>query len=166
VAHLNKGQLLSAMYRVGGSIGIVGQARISFVLGKDPDDDSRRVLAFLKGNLSAPPPSWAFRIDPAQGGLVWETGPVDMKADEVLQSQRPSDSDSEDVEDWLRSYLEDGPVDAKASYSAGRNDGHLPGVIKKAKDKLAISTKKLGFGPAAKWVWSLPTSAVPTIETS
>ena len=96
---------------------------------------------------------------------MWETSPVDMKADEVLHGPRPGEPDSGDVEDWLRSYLEDGPVDAKAIYSAGRNEGHLPGVIKKAKAKLAISTKKVGFGPAAKWVWSLPTSAMPTIES-
>jgi putative DNA primase/helicase len=49
--HLNNGKG-DALYRNGGSIGIVGAARVGLLLAKDPDDEDLRVLAPLKNNLA------------------------------------------------------------------------------------------------------------------
>lgn|GEM_PF-3456641 len=62
IRHLNKGAGGSAIYRGGGSIGIVGAARAAFVVAKDPDDATARVLAPVKCNLAAPPASRTFRV--------------------------------------------------------------------------------------------------------
>jgi hypothetical protein len=55
VRHLNKAAANNPLYRGGGSIGIIGAARMAFVVGKDPQDESRRVLASTKNNLAKPP---------------------------------------------------------------------------------------------------------------
>jgi hypothetical protein len=64
VRHLNKMTGASALYRGGGSIGIVGAARAGLLVAPDPDDETetRRVLAVTKSNLAAKPPSLAYRI--------------------------------------------------------------------------------------------------------
>jgi hypothetical protein len=53
VRHLNKQTKLSdPMMRGGGSIGIIGAARFGLIVGPDPEDDDRRVLAISKSNLA------------------------------------------------------------------------------------------------------------------
>jgi RecA-family ATPase len=56
VRHLNKAEEKSAIYRGGGSIGIIGAARVGLLVARDPDatspDDPRRVLAVAKCNLA------------------------------------------------------------------------------------------------------------------
>jgi RecA-family ATPase len=48
VRHLNKGTGGKALYRGGGSIGIIGAARSALLVAKDPQDDNQRVLAAQK----------------------------------------------------------------------------------------------------------------------
>lgn len=62
VRHLTKSASANALYRGAGSIGIIGAARIGLLLAPDPADPARRILAATKGNLTAPPPSLAFRL--------------------------------------------------------------------------------------------------------
>lgn len=52
VCHLNKGSGGKAIYRVMGSLGSVAAARIAFAVVKHPEDESRRVMAVIKSNLS------------------------------------------------------------------------------------------------------------------
>ena len=163
ILHLNKNQASSALYRVGGSIALVAAARIGLVLGRDPDDQERRILAPLKCNLSAPPASLAYRFDPAQGGLIWESAPVDLDAESVL-APRIGNADNADAEDWLQSYLEDGPVDSKQVFDAGSREGYARSAVNRAKKKLGVKPRKIGFGPAARWVWNLPTPSEDTRE--
>jgi hypothetical protein len=52
-AHLNKDEQKSLMYRVGGSIGLVGAARSILLFAHDPDDEERgpvRLVAHAKSN--------------------------------------------------------------------------------------------------------------------
>ena len=44
-----------AMYRGGGSIGIIGAARQAFVVAKNPHDEDSRLLAPTKNNLCKSP---------------------------------------------------------------------------------------------------------------
>ncbi len=60
--HLNKGSAANPLYRGGGSIGIIGSARAGLLVALDPQDEQRRVLARLKGNLSAPAPTLVFDL--------------------------------------------------------------------------------------------------------
>ncbi|MEJ7872821.1 MAG: AAA family ATPase, partial [Rubrobacteraceae bacterium] len=70
VRHLNKGVGGNALYRGGGSIGIVGAARSGLLIAKHPEDESRRVLASIKSNLAAPAPSLVFELASTETGAV------------------------------------------------------------------------------------------------
>jgi hypothetical protein len=86
VRHMNKAIGGSALYRGGGSIGIVGAARSAFVVGQDPDDENWRVLAPVKGNLAKPPSSLRFTLVEAANGAVRVEygGESDYGADDLL----------------------------------------------------------------------------------
>lgn len=78
VRHLNKTESANALYRGGGSIGIVGAARAGLMLAPDPDDGSGegRVLAVVKANLAPRPASLRLRLVADPGGphprVSWE----------------------------------------------------------------------------------------------
>lgn len=50
--HMNKNSGAKAMYRMIGSIGFIGIARISFLVTKDPDNPERRLILPIKANIT------------------------------------------------------------------------------------------------------------------
>lgn len=93
VRHLKKNDHgHGALYAGGGSIGIAGAARSVLMMGPDPDNPARRVVAAVKTNLCPMPPSLAFVIEPAEDGtptLAWEIYPLNITADQILVARRP-----------------------------------------------------------------------------
>jgi hypothetical protein len=51
LAHVNKASAAKAVYRIAGSTAYVTAVRLAYLLGQDPDDDSRRLLMPVKKNL-------------------------------------------------------------------------------------------------------------------
>jgi hypothetical protein len=92
VRHLNKlVGVDSAIYRGGGSIGIIGAARSALLVGKHPDNPEARVLCRSKGNLSLAPSALAYKIRSTDHGATVEwLGEVDLSADDLLR-RRPTD---------------------------------------------------------------------------
>lgn len=94
VRHLNKGGGDNALYRGGGSIAFAGLVRTAMVLARHPDDEKMRVLAVSKTNLPKEPPALAFSLvsdDPdAWPRVVWEDEPCDLKANELLGTNKSS----------------------------------------------------------------------------
>jgi hypothetical protein len=85
VRHLNKLTGGSAIYRGGGSIGIIGAARSGLLLAKHPDNPSSRVLASVKSNLGPPPRSIVVSLVAAGPVAVAAWGEeIDMSADDLL----------------------------------------------------------------------------------
>jgi hypothetical protein len=117
VRHLNKMTGASALYRGGGSIGIVGAARAGLLVGVDPQDPDRRILAVSKSNLAAKPPSLAYRLveDELYGTakVAWE-GTSDRTAEDLVG--RPVDEDEApalaEACRVLEEVLADGPLPA------------------------------------------------------
>jgi RecA-family ATPase len=86
IRHLNKTEGKNALYRGGGSIGIIGAARSGLLVAKDPEDEERRILAVTKSNLAKTPPALAYRIATTADEipyLVWE-GTTDYTAASLL----------------------------------------------------------------------------------
>jgi hypothetical protein len=163
IRHLNKAAANNPLYRGGGSIGIIGAARMAFVVGKDPQDENRRVLAPTKNNLAAPPKSLMFGLEEAVGGSVrvnW-LGQSEVSAKDLLatpQYQEHADARSEAVE-FLIEVLADGPVAAKQVKEEAEDAGISERTLARAKkEERVISYREGETGERGKdqWFWKLP----------
>jgi hypothetical protein len=170
--HLNKTTGGNAIYRGGGSIGIIGAARAGYMCGTDPDDDTRqrRVFACLKLNLAPEPPALAYRLvnDGLRGcaRVVWE-GISEHKATTLLAERGSDDerSDRDEAAEWLTGYLIDHGGEDRAGeiFKAARRDGIAQHTIQRARKRAGVTTTKATFGGG--WVWRLDLSEGDTKAT-
>src|SRR5206468_349570 len=94
----------------GGSIGIGGAARSVFLVAPDPGDDThaRKLLASVKLNIAAKPPTMAYRIEAAPNGcsrIVWD-GTSDLSAQDLADAEK--DGGHAQATDLLADYLTGG----------------------------------------------------------
>ncbi|MDP8971755.1 MAG: AAA family ATPase [Actinomycetota bacterium] len=157
VRHLNKASGGNALYRGGGSIGIVGAARSALLVAKDPHDEDRRVLAPLKNNLAKPAPSLAFVLTGAANGAVrveWK-GESHHGADDLLAA--PVDPEERSAVDEAAEFLHDvlgrGPVWSKQVKKEAREADISDATLRRAKAGLGVRSVKEGDG---SWSWTLP----------
>jgi archaellum biogenesis ATPase FlaH len=113
VRHLNQATGQNPLYRGGGSIGIIGQARSALLVAKDPQDECRRVLAPLKSNLAKSAPSLVFTLTEAANGAVrveWK-GATTHTADVLLAAPLDPEERSslDEAMEFLREELRHGP---------------------------------------------------------
>ena len=164
--HLNKSTGGPAVYRGGGSIGIVGAARSALVVGRDPDDEDRLVLAVTKSNLAPLAPSLAYRIvdHDGAGGIAWE-GASTLTAAQLLSAPTSTEERTalDEAKAVLRDLLGSGPVPSKDVQRQARDAGISDATLRRAKDGLGVkSIRPDGFtGP---WSWAL--TGVHAQETS
>jgi len=164
IRHLNKAAANNPLYRGGGSIGIIGAARMAFVVGKDSQDENRRVLASTKNNLAMPPQSLMFALEEAENGSVrinW-LGNSEVSAKDILatpQDREHADARSEAVE-FLNDVLADGPLPAKQVIEEADDAGIAEKTLRRAKKLLNVivyrestTGEKRGSG---RWLWKLP----------
>ncbi|MCZ7662729.1 MAG: AAA family ATPase [Thermoleophilia bacterium] len=169
VRHLNKAEDGPALYRGGGSIGIVGAARSALLVGKHPDDDEVRVLASTKSNLGPAPDSLAFHLEPTAGGVCrvrWD-GRCDYTADQLVRRPRGEKGRTQldEAKDFLEEMLAAGRLPATDIYKAARSAGVSETTLERAKKALNVQSKRDGFGQGSTSFWSLPhTSSPPPIH--
>ena len=135
VRHLTKKPGGNAMYRGGGSIGLIGAARSGLFVGPDPSDPSCHVLAVTKSNLASTPPSWRYRIVGKGSGpdeeTAWEAssidwlGTCDVGAFQLAKTSGQGGHGAVKVAmDFLKEVLKNGPVPAKDVKSLAKDEGH------------------------------------------
>jgi hypothetical protein len=161
IRHLNKLSGGPALYRGGGSIAITGAARAAMVVGRDPDDPDRHVLAMVKTNLGPRPRSLTYHIrqaGPDVTRIEWGDE-TDLLPDDILwhaQGRTPGrpDEQVQEAEKFLVAALANGPVavtklekDAKAAGISWR-------TVQRAKSHLKVFSWKNGDC----WAWRLPSS--------
>lgn len=162
IRHLNKAGGGSPLYRGGGSIGIIGAARAAFIVGRDPDDHDRRILACSKLNLAVEPPTLAYRLvsdaDLGCARVEWEAEPVaGMTAARLLSG--PVDEDERAARDaaaeWLDAYLADNGGEATANdvYREGDKAGFSRDQLKRSKARAGVQSAKSSL--RGGWVWRL-----------
>jgi hypothetical protein len=147
VRHLTKAAGGPAIHRGGGSIGIIGAARVGMLLAVDPKDDSRRILATVKNNLGPFDPKKSTTWTIAPGPRLEYAGTTDMSADELLQEQdekrvrgRPEEKLS-GAEDWLRKTLAAGPMPSAAFTERGKASGYSERTLERARKGITESVK-------------------------
>jgi hypothetical protein len=162
VRHLRKASAENALYRGGGSIGIIGAARAGLLVAADPDDPSgkQRVLATTKSNLAPEPAALIFSIDTTSGGtlpsVVWHGESVHRAGDLLKASPEPRERGARgEAEAFLRDLLAVGPVSAIEVRAEARAADIAPRTLERAKVRLRVrSVRPDGFtGP---WAWVLP----------
>jgi hypothetical protein len=157
VRHLNKAVGGNALYRGGGSIGIIGAARSGLVVAVDPEDPDRRVLASTKHNLSKAAPSLVFCVGTAPNSaarVIWG-GTSSLSADDILrESPDPEEMSAlARAKEFLLEELEDGPVAANRVRKDARALDISERTLKRAKEVLRVGSKKQSDG---SWSWVLP----------
>ena len=159
-----------AIYRGGGSIGIIGAARAGFMVGTDPADPSgqTRVLAPVKTNLAKRPRSLAYRLAEADGCVRVEwLGPSDRRAADLLTDDQARDeqTDRDEAADWLTGYLKDHGSEDRAGdiIKAAAKDGIAQHTLQRARRRAGVITAKASFGGG--WVWRLDPSEGDTKVT-
>jgi hypothetical protein len=160
IRHLTKGgQGRSAIYRGTGAIAIIGAARTAFLVGVDPDDRQRRVLACTKTNLSQRPPSLGFyvRADDRGRPYVEWTGEVERTADDLLH--RPRTGGHGDgrpaAADLLESWLSDGPQSRDRLYCKARAHDISERTLHRAKAWLEVGSQVTHHDGRNIWYWHL-----------
>jgi hypothetical protein len=148
----------------GGSIGIIGAARVGLLAAIDPDDDCedvnlrRRLLAVAKCNVGPKAPTMAYRItqDPGQlaGRVQWEGSTLHLAHQLVGQRPDADERDASNVLDELAEQLTDGAVIIRAAdvEKMARANGSATRLLTQRLRKAGWRSKPDGFGGPIIWV--------------
>ena len=173
--HLNKATGMSAIYRGGGSIGIIGAARSGLVVAKHPDDpEHERALASTKSNLGPPMPALRYRLttrpeNPSVPYVDWQ-GECELSAEELLAASQGGKDSRDGVTPskiaaaaaWLSVALADGPRPATELEREARAVGISGASLRRGREELGLLIDKIGYGRGAYSAWRLPDAANPS----
>ena len=171
VRHLNKAGGGSALYRGGGSIGIIGAVRVGWLTDADPDDETGklRILTVSKSNLAEKPPSLRYLQQgmPDKSYRVDWLGESDHTATSLLNAQSsPGErSAGDEARQLLLNVLGLGPVPAEDVKRQARALDISEKVLRTAGMKLRITRTRKGFGPSSKLFWALPDTTIDAQST-
>jgi len=157
IRHLNKSGGSQSIYRGGGSIGIIGLARAGLLVAKDPENESRRILAGIKSNLGPLPPSLSYEIEDQAGTprIVW--GGVSTHTADALLAMPSTEEEKtaiDEAREFLLETLGTGSVDAKNILTQSRKNGINDKTLQRAKRAMGVKSEKADF--AGGWRWRLP----------
>jgi hypothetical protein len=169
VRHLTKaGGGGNPLYRGGGSIGIIGAARVGLMVAPDPDDDTgeRRIVAPTKSNLARAPAALAYRITDVDGvpSIRWEGQTAHTAAGLVAATMATSDAPEErsrvaEAERVVRELLTRGPVLVTEARAQLRAAGVADRTADRARTRLAVEARPDGYQGA--WRWHPPRARTP-----
>lgn len=158
--HLNKGDSKNSLYRGGGSIGIIGQARAAFLVAEDPESyDGRRLFAGTKQSLAPMPPTLAYSLlsDEVSGcaAVKWH-GEDPHTASELLSA--PLDPEEAEEQDhivlWLQDYLFHcgGTSSGGQVIGAAVKAGYARATVQRARKRAGVSFGRGGWQGGTVWV--------------
>jgi AAA domain len=156
VRQLSKHAGRKALYRGGGSIGIIGAIRTALFLGRTAEPD-RRILAMTKSNIGPTAPALACRLAEEAGRprLEW-LGECDATADDLCRPPAPgAASDRATADEWLLAALASGPQPAKELQEEARAAGYCLRTLERAKRRVGVVARRVRKGGRAFWQWSV-----------
>jgi len=164
VRHLNKAAGGRSLYRGGGSIGFLGACRSGWLVGADPAEPGRRVLAQVKNNLAPPQPSLAFTVETSDGcpRLCWQ-GTSPLTADELVATgPRPGPVRPRDqAQDFLADFLQDGPRTSRELWPAAQEVGLSERTLYRARQQLKVVIQRVARDHQILNYWLLPGQQIP-----
>jgi archaellum biogenesis ATPase FlaH len=154
IVHLRKAAAENAMYRVSGSVAFVGFARSVLLVAKD--SSGRHSISRIKGNLSQEPAPVEFAIDD-EGVFSWRGTAPELCAENMLSLAKRLRTD--EVSEFLRHELADGPRLARELYTLGKDRGFSEDKLKRARKACGLEVTKEP-SPRGRWSWSLPREGI------
>ena len=163
VTHLNKGggQQSRAVYRTMGSLAFTAAARIVHLVGKDPNDASRRLMIPVKANITGDVGGVAYTIgrettdtgaETGRVKILWEPGEVRVNADDLeCEDAGERVGQLDEAVAWLEERLKDGPVGAKVLLDLCEREGLTVATVRRAKSKLGVRSARMGEA----WCWKI-----------
>lgn len=168
--HLSKAMGSDPLNLVMGSRAFAAVARSVIFVMKDPDDEDLRLVGQPKNNLGRTDlPTLSFRIvgemvAETDDGEVW-TGALRWAEDStrtISEALADTTADPDDrtatteAADWLEDYLASngGTAPSKDCKTVGRKAGHSESALKRARQRLKVTSTSEGF-PRTTF-WSLP----------
>ncbi len=149
---------MKALYRGGGSIGIIGAARFGMLVGEHPAEADWRVLSSSKCNIGPKPKSLGFEMIPwpryrLTPQIEW-LGETDVSANDLVgYSDGKKTSAVEEAAAFLIDFLAGGPAESEEVCRLGEESGIARRTLHRAKNKLGVRSLKKG----SQWYWQLPT---------
>lgn len=163
ITHPPKAAQSKAINAFTGSLAFIAAARTGFVVVAEPETD-RKLLLSVKSNIGPRPPGLGYVIEQAvtadgieTSRVHWDCLPVEMTADEAMQVNNKrggGEARSETAEEFLRSYLENGPMPADQVKAAAAENGIAERTLWRAKEGLGVVAEKVGYKDG--WRWRLP----------
>jgi len=158
VAHLNKGGgSNSPAARVSGSLAFTNAARMCWLVARDADNDSTRLLLPYKTNIVERAEGIAFVIE--DNAVQWLTDRVEVTAESVLTESTENRTERDEAIAFLEQLLAHGPVSVAEVRRASEADGHSWRTVTRAKKSLHVNSAGEGYGKSGRFVWALETVA-------
>jgi hypothetical protein len=155
VRHLTKGGRDKAIYRGLGSIDFTAACRSALMVGRDPANENKRILAHAKSNLAAPGKSLAYIL--LEGSFIW-AGASALSAEDLAASPPDVTAQSalKEAVEFLEQILSNGPVPATTIKVDAEGTGLSWVTVRRAAKSMGIKPRKGGFKDG--WVWELSSS--------
>lgn len=157
IRHLRKSSSDRAIHRGAGSIDFAAAARSILLVGEDPENDTRRVIAHVKSSLAPAGHSLGFEL--RDGAFTW-LGHSNVTADQLLAPRPVGEERSaqDEATEWLADTLANGPVAARDLKRYASDAGLAWRTVERAKQSLGVTAKRASTGNsgAGVWLWTLP----------
>lgn len=157
VTHFNKSSSQEPLERVIGSIGLIAAARAGYAVIKDAEKDELRYFVPLKNNIGNDKGGFSFHVEGVHfedgiktSRIVWGATPVSAK--EVLNPEKKTQTNG--ASEFLSDLLSNGPVLTAEIFENGDCVGYSKSSLQRAKNRLGILHRKLGYDQGG--VWFLP----------
>lgn len=159
IMHNSKMSQNSALHRALGSIDIPAVARSMLILGKDPENSSRKIICHEKSSLAPNGKSIEFEIDVSKGGVLF-CGYSDLKADDILNMRsgvRNKASEKKDnvIDKLLELFGEKDYIKLNVSELCKELDCSQ-GTLYNARKELQLQYYSEGFGANKTSYWLMP----------
>lgn len=171
IRHLNKQGSSQAILRGAGSMGIIGSARQALLVGVDPQDESKRVLAVVKSNLAKKADSLSFELishPTIDAPTIQWNGVSTHNADDLVKPSIGEDRSAiEEAKEFLIETLNRGGKTQKAVVAESRQLGISESTLRRARESLNITFKREQNSSTGEWgsTWYLPKPPIPPTPT-
>ncbi len=158
VAHRRKANAEHADDTTIGSRAFTGIARAVWHVSRERADPDLRYFLAGKSNIAPESTGLAFRIGGDPPRIDWQRQAVTMSADDALRAESvirqrgPKPREREEVAEWLREALSDGPRRATDMQQDWEEQGFKRRTVDRAKRAIGVQSVK----DANEWWWQLP----------